>query len=392
MKRHVVVSSVIANKPGNGGNAQMVLNWLEGFRQLDVEVFFVEQLRSETCVDAGGAPAPASESDNRRYFEQVLATAGFGRRAALIVDAGDALDGATIHGATAAELYDLARDADLLVNISGHLDVPALKSLFRRKAYIDLDPGYTQLWHVSGSNAARLADHDSYFTVGQRIGTPSCLVPTVGIPWQPIRQPIVLDHCPATSTAFGDRFTTIASWRGAFAPIHYDGESFGSKAHEFRKLVDLPRRSGRPFEAALDIHDGDARDRDLLRAGGWNVVDPRTVAATPEAYCAYIDGSAAECTASQAMYVKTRCGWFSDRTARYLAAGKPVLVQDTGFSAPGRPGEGLLFFDSIEQATRGAEQIVRDYRRHSEAARWIARRYFDSGAQLSRLMDEAGVS
>jgi hypothetical protein len=392
MKHHVVVSSVIANKPFNGGNARMVLNWLEGFRQLGVEVFFLEQIRSETCVDAGGAPARASDSDNRRYFEEVLASAGFSGRAALIADAGDRLEAATIHGATAAELVDLARDCDLLVNISGHLDVAPLKRLFQRKAYIDLDPGYTQLWHVGGSEGARLADHDSYFTVGQRIGTPSCAIPTVGIPWQPIRQPIVLDGCGIEPPSSPDRFTTVASWRGAYAPVQYGGDTFGSKAHEFRKLIDLPRLAGRPFEAALDIHAADAGDRDRLRAGGWQLVEPRTVAGTPADYCAYIEGSGAECSASQAMYVKTRCGWFSDRTARYLASGRPALVQDTGFSAPGRPGEGLLFFDSIAQATHGAEHIARHYRRHSEAARWIAERYFESGAQLSRLLDEAGVS
>jgi hypothetical protein len=391
MKPHVVVSSVIANKPFNGGNARMVLNWLEGFRQLGAEVFFVEQLRSDTGVDAEGARAAASDSDNRRYFDAVLGRAGFGNRAALICDAGDTLDEATIVGATAAELLDLAQDADLLVNISGHLSVRSLKIRFRRKTYIDLDPGYTQLWHAQGSQAARLEDHDLYFTVGQRIGTPACTVPTCGIDWQPIRQPIVLDSCRVDRAATADRFTTVASWRGAYAPLTYAGRTYGSKAHEFRSFVDLPRRSRRTFEVALDIHPDDSRDLNALVDAGWRVVDPRAVADTPDAYCAYIAGSTAECSAAQAMYVRTQCGWFSDRTARYLAAGKPALVQNTGFSAPGRPGEGLVVFDTVDQAVRGAEQIARDYRRHSEAARWIAERYFDSHAQLGRVMEAAGL-
>jgi hypothetical protein len=392
MKRHVVVSSVIANKPFNGGNARMVLNWLEGFRQLGAEVFFVEQIASDACLDTTGARVPASESENRSYFERVLAASGFGDRAVLVCDAGDTLDDATIHGATPTELYDLARDADLLVNISGHLNIAGLKRRFRCKAYIDLDPGYTQLWHAQGSDAARLDDHDLYFTVGQRIGTPSCTLPTAGIPWMPIRQPIVLSGCSVAAPAPADRFTTVASWRGAYAPIAYDGQSFGNKAHEFRKIADLPRRSAGSFEIALDIHAGDRRDLETLRQRGWQVVNPRTVASTPETYCDYIERSAAECTAAQAMYVKTRCGWFSDRSARYLASGKPVLVQDTGFSAPGRPGEGLVVFDSIEKAARGADQIARNYRRHSEAARWIAERYFNSDLQLGHVMEQAGLA
>jgi hypothetical protein len=392
MRRHVVVSSVIANKPLNGGNARMVLNWLEGFRQLDVEVFFIEQIRGDTCVDTSGAPTRASESENRSYFDDVLAAAGFSGCAALVCDAGETLDEATIFGATAAELLDLARDADLLVNISGHLSIASLKQRFRRKAYIDLDPGYTQLWHAQGSTAARLEDHDLYFTVGQRIGTPVCAVPTGGIDWQPIRQPIVLEGCRAATPATGDRFTTVASWRGAYAPMRYGGQVFGSKAHEFRKIVDLPRLSGLPFEVALDIHPQDSRDLNALVGSGWRVVNPRTVAATPDAYCDYIEGSTAECSAAQGMYVRTQCGWFSDRTARYLASGKPALVENTGFSAPGRPGEGLLVFDSVDQAVRGADHIARDYRRHSEAARWIAERYFDSRAQLGRVMEQAGLS
>lgn len=388
MRRLVVVSSVIANKPFNGGNARMVLNWLEGFEQLGVDVFFLEQIRSETCVDAAGAKAPLCESANRAYFEQVLAAA-FGDRAALIGDAGETLDGATIVGATPAELYDLAGDADLLVNISGHLSVDALKRRFRRKAYVDLDPGYTQIWHAQGSGAARLENHDLYFTVGQRIGTPACDLPTGGIAWQALRQPIVIDGCRVAPAR--DAFTTIASWRGAFAPITRGGVTFGNKVHEFRKIVDLPQRTGRSFEVALDIHPGDVRDLNRLLAAGWNVVDPRVVAGTPEEYCHYIETSGAECTAAQGMYVETKCGWFSDRSARYLAAGKPVLVQDTGFYAPGR-GEGLLVFDTLDEAARGVERIARDYRAHSQAARWLAERYFDSTVQLGLVMDEAGLS
>jgi hypothetical protein len=392
VKSLVVVSSVIANKPFNGGNARMVLNWLEGFKRLGADVYFIEQIRSTTCVDQAGAPAHARDSVNRAYFESVLETAGFGDRAALICDPGDSLHDATIVGATPAEIEDLARDADLLVNISGHLSLDPLKTGFRRKAYVDLDPGYTQIWHAQRSGAARLDGHDLYFTVGQRIGTAGCQLPTDGIPWQPIRQPIVIDSCRVSSTPPTARFTTIASWRGAYAPLTHGGATLGSKAHEFRRIAELPRITRGSFEVALDIHPGDHKDLNVLRTSGWNVVDPLTVAATPREYCDYIEASAAECSAAQGMYVQTKCGWFSDRTARYLASGKPVLVQDTGFCEPNGHGEGLLVFDSLADAARGVEQITRDYRAHSQAARRLAERYFDSSTQLGRVMDQAGLS
>jgi hypothetical protein len=391
MSPMVVVSSVIANKPHNGGNARMVLNWLEGLEQLGVEVFFVEQIRRDSCVDECGATTDASRSVNKAYFDRVLTTHGFDNRSALICDAGETLDGATVYGATAAELCDVADSADLLINISGHLSTADLKNRFRRKAYVDLDPGYTQYWHMAKPGAARLEGHDVYFTVGQRIGTPGCRIPTDGIAWKPVRQPIVLKGCGAGDTASA-RFTTVASWRGAYAPITHEGETFSVKAHQFRKFVELPRLSAQSFEIALDIHPGDTADRRVLQDSGWQLVNPRCVAETPDEYCRYIEGSAAECSAAQGVYVQTKSGWFSDRTARYLASGKPVLVQETGFVAPERSGEGLLVFDTVVEAAEGAERIARDYRGHSEAARWLAQQYFDSDTQLAEVLQRAGVA
>jgi hypothetical protein len=390
MKPIVVLSSVIANKPYNGGNARMVLNWLEGLTQVGVEPFFIEQLSSTHCVDAIGTPASAGDSANRAYFSEVLNAHGFECKAALVCDAGATLEGASIYGATAAELHDLASDADLLVNISGHLSIASLKDRFRRKVYIDLDPGFTQIWHATGSDVARLDGHDMYYTVGQRIGTPGCRIPTGGITWLPMRQPIVMNNDRPTSPQPIDRFTTVASWRGAYAPLTYLGETWGVKAHEFRKIVDLPRISGLPFEVALDAHPADERDVEALRASGWRLSDPRRVASTPDEYCRYIEGSAAECSAAQGVYVHTQSGWFSDRTARYLASGRPALVQDTGFFEPAR-GEGLVAFDTLDAAAAGAERIMRDLDAHSKAARQLAERYFDAETELGRLMDEAAV-
>lgn len=390
MRSLVVVSGAIANKPFNGGNARMVLNWLEGLERLGVDVFFVEQIRSEHCVGDDGRASSIAESANRRYLQEVMTARNLASRTVLIGDGSDTVEAATLFGATASELYDIAEQADLLINISGHLSIAALKDRFRRKAYVDLDPGYTQIWHTEGTNAARLDGHDVFFTVGQQVGSSDFNVPTDGIEWRTIRQPIVLDDCPRASLPSCERFTTIASWRGAYAPITFQGTTYRVKAHEFRKIVDLPRMLGQSFEVALDIHADDGKDLEGLRTAGWQVVDPRQVAAMPDDYCRYIEGSAAECSAAQGMYVQTASGWFSDRTARYLACGKPALVQNTGFSTP-IPGDGLLVFDTVQEAAEGAARIARDYRGHCEAARWLAERYFDSDAELGRFMEDAGV-
>ncbi len=267
MRRLIVVSSVVANKPLNGGNAAMVWHWLEGLSRLGADVFFIEQIRSEHCVDADGNAADAGTSVNRAYFEHVLGGSA-NWRAALVADAGETLRGAAIYGATAAELEDAAGDADLLINISGHLSIEALKQRFRRRAYVDLDPGYTQLWHAQQPGAGRLDGHDVFFSVGQNIGTPASDIPAHGLDWRPLRQPVVLDACRTDPPDGSGCFTTIASWRGAFGPLQHGGRTYGAKVHEFRKIVELPRRARCPFAVALDIHPADARDRDALVAGG----------------------------------------------------------------------------------------------------------------------------
>jgi hypothetical protein len=187
------------------------------------------------------------------------------------------------------------------------------------------------------------------------------------------------------------RFTTIASWRGPFGPVQHGGRTFGLKVHEFRKFFELPRRSDQAFEIALNIHPADEKDLRLLREHGWHIVNPQDVAAGPAEFRRYIQQSDAEFSVAQGIYVDTNSGWFSDRTVRYLAAGKPALVQETGFSDNLPVGEGLLSFRTLEEAAAGAKCIAGDYERHSRAARRIAAEHFDSDKVLGRLLREAGI-
>ena len=384
--RTIVVSGAIANKPLSGGEAWVRLSWVRGFQRLGFRVVLVEQIASRACVDATGAAAPFEQSVNLACFRSVVEWAGLAGSAALLYD-----DGRVTEGLEQAELTEIAASAELLVNISGHLTLEPLAAKFRRTAYVDIDPGFTQFWHAD--DTAPLRPHDHYFTIGENIGTSGCEVPTGRIHWQPIRQPVVLDDWPvAPSEKEPLRFTTIANWRGPFGRVTFGGMTYGLKLHEFRKCIDLPRRvSAAAFELALDIHPAEVNDLALLREHNWRLADPKAAAATPEAFRRFVQASSAEFSVAQGIYVETTSGWFSDRTTRYLASGKPALVQDTGFSRHLPCGEGLVPFRTVDEAAAGARRIVRDYPAHCAAARAVAEKCFDSDEVLSRMLDEVGI-
>ena len=318
---------------------------------------------------------------------------GLGNSSALICEDGQHC------GLASPEVAARARQANLLFNFSGHLTLPQLKSAPACKVYYDDDPGFTQFWHAAGTGGARLEGHDFFFTLGANIGAPDCPIPTGGIAWRHTRPPVVLDDWPAMPWAQSegqrawmfDRFTTVASWRGAYGPVQYGGKTYGVKAHEFRKFFDMPQRSGHAFEIALHIHPADHKDLEALREHGWNLVDPKTVAGTTDDFRRYVQTSAAEFSPAQGVYVDTNSGWFSDRTVRYLASGRPALVQETGFSRHIPTGQGLLSFRTMDEAVEGAHRIVRDYAKHCRAARRIAEEYLDSDKVIRQLLVETGV-
>jgi hypothetical protein len=362
----IVVAGALANKLGHGGEAWVRLSWVLGLQRLGCDVTFIEQVREPTAAQ-------------RDYFDATVDAFGLGDRARLI-DEGDA---------TPDEVLSRANEADLLVNISGHLTIDAVLARCTRKAYVDLDPGYTQLWHAAGLEGARLSGHDVFFTVGTNIGRPTCELPTGGIEWLGVRPPILLSEWPVEPAGETDRLTTVASWRGAYGRVEHNGKRYGLKVDEFRKVITLPARIPQRLELALDIHADDERDLELLRDHGWRLVDPREAAGAPDAFRAYVQQSGGEFSVAQGIYVETSCGWFSDRTACYLASGKPALVQDTGFSATLAAEEGLVAFRTLDDAVAGAESISADYEQHCRAARALAEEEFNSDVVLGRFLQDA---
>jgi hypothetical protein len=379
----VVVAGAMANKAGSGGEAWVRLSWIRGLQRLGLDVWFVEQLATGMSTDAAGKLVAPEESVPAAYFRDVVEQFGLFDRATLLV--GDD----SVMGPTLDDLLALAPLATL-VNISGHLVHRHLLPSFRRRVLVDIDPGFTQFWHAMGTLGNLVEAHDLHFTIGENVGKPGCAIPTVGVHWHPVRQPAVLDDWPLAEGGDPDRFTTVANWRGPFGPIEFDGRTFGLKVHEFRKFLELPQLSAQRFEIALNIDPADKRDRAALHEHGWRLVDPGTVA-RPDGFRAYVQESGVEFSVAQGIYVDTNSGWFSDRSVRYLASGRPVLVQNTGFDASLPVGDGVVAFNTLEEAVTGADRIVADYRAHSHAARAIAESCFESDLVLGRFCEQAGI-
>jgi hypothetical protein len=387
----IVVAGSLAQRPGVGGHTWVLLQYVLGFRRLGYNVLFLDELTPAMCVDRSGSPAPIDRSWNLQYSTDVMRRFELGGAYSLGFDGGE-----QVVGVPRDEVIQIVRERGLiLLNVMGFLKDPAILDASPLRVFLDIDPGFGQMWKALGQ-ADIFAGHDRHVTIAERIGRPDCTIPTCGIDWLTTRQPVVLQHWPAAeidaNTARQQPFTSVASWRGAFAPVEYNGHTYGLRVHEFRKLFDLPSRTRRPFEMALKIDSVEEKDLARLGQNNWRLVDPREVAGSPDAYREYVRHSAAEFMVAKNMYVDTRGGWFSDRSICYLASGRPVLAQDTGLADLYEVGDGLLTFATPDEAAAGALAIDRDYVRHARVARQLAERYFDSDKVLVELLRKLGIA
>jgi hypothetical protein len=371
----IVLAGALAQKPGRGGHTWVFLQYLLGFRKLGWDVLFLDSLEA-------GAPAPVERSWNAEYADAVMRQFGLGDRYAISYD-----QGRRSLGVSRADVLERIRRSSALINVMGFLKDEELLAAAPRRVFLDIDPGFGQMWQALGLHDP-FEGHDAHVTIGENVGKPECGVPTCGRSWISTRQPVVLDHWPVSAASSADAFTTVASWRGAYGPIDFEGKRYGLRAHEFRKFAPLPSLTGRPFAIALDIHEADAADRTQLETNGWTTVDPLEAAGDPSRYQAFIQGSRAELMVAKNMYVASQSGWFSDRSICYLASGKPVLAQDTGISGSLPTDAGLLTFSDIDSAAEGVRAIDADYPRHARAAREVAEEFFDSSKVLRALLDK----
>jgi len=267
----------------------------------------------------------------------------------------------------------------------------------RRTAYLDSDPSYSHAKLLAVERGTATADqaysvgliraHDCFFTFAENINDPACAIPHCGITWLPTRQPIVLEEWPFTRLPSATTYTTVMSWKTDVTLPNLDGVTYGGKDVEFAKFIDLPRHTTVPMQVALS----GAAPRDELRRHGWQIVDAYEKSCTLDAYREYLRGSRAEWSIAKNAYVASRSGWFSTRSAAYLALGKPVVVQDTGFRRYYPIGDGIFAFRSVAEAAAAIMRVESDYQRQCEAARATAEREFAAEVVLTRLLRDAGL-
>ena len=387
----ILVLGMMGRTPFAGIGWQ-ALHYLEGLRRLGCHVTYLEDT-GEWPYD----PVQNTITDDCRYttayLARLMAWCGLADCWAYCA----AAQGGRLLGPAAPRLSELLCRADALINLTGatvlrdeHLRVPV-------RIYLETDPVRPQIEVAQGCQFTidLLAAHTHHFSFGENLGAPDCGVPLGRFAYCPTRQPIVLewwDPARAARPAPGadGRFTTVASWDQSSKDIQWQGETYcWSKHHEFLKLLDLPRRAGRRFELALACDEAEALQ--LLREHGWRVVDALALSREILPYRDYILGSSGEFTVAKDQNIRLRSGWFSDRSACYLAAGKPVITQDTGFGRILPTGRGLFAFRTMDDVLAAVDAIESDYPGHSRAAREIAAECFAAEKVVGSLLKRTGV-
>ncbi len=376
----IVVTGLIAQYP-LGGVAWDYVQYAAGLARLGHDVFYVEDTGQWPFNPQEGGTAKSAEF-NVSFLASVMSRFGLGDRWAYRFPWQSQWFGLPEHARK-----EVIESADLIINVSGCLANLHEYRGHGRLVYIDSDPVFTQVKLARGQQDFRryVDSHDVHFSFGEKLGP---LIPDSGIQWLPTRQPILLDEW-ATVSAPTRNYTTVMNW-SSYKPVEYQGQYLGQKDIEFIKYVNLPAAVS---PARLEIAMNAAGKRtnaplQLLRRKGWSIVDPNDVAVDSDSYRSYVQSSKAEWSVAKNGYVVGKPGWFSCRSACYLAASRPVVAQDTGFSEVLPIGTGLFAFDSFDQAVEAIRSIETGYGRHSRAARAIAEEFFDSDKVLATLLNE----
>ena len=372
-----------------GGQSWLYLNWLRGLARLGHEVWYVEDddvwpydpVQNAVTDDCAYAV---------RHLTQCLERVGLaGQWAFRFMGRADAC-----WGLSSPALNELYRSCDALLNIGGATDLQEWHLAAPLRVYVETDPVIAELQLAKGDAHTQiaLAHHHTLVTYGENFGAPDCGVPLNGLQYRKTRQPVDLDLWPMSYDPSAPYFTTIGNYRQTGNDVTYNGETYRwSKHHEWEKFAALPQQTTQPFEVAMMFHDPE--DSQLLKAHGWKLIPPFAMSLDVfGAYPAYIRQSRAEFTVAKDQNIRLRSGWFSERDACYLACGKPVIAQDTGFSNILPTGEGLFAFTTMAEVLTAIEAINADYPRHCKAARAIAEEYFETRTVAARLLADIGLA
>ena len=386
--KRIVVMGFMAGMP-IAGVVWQHLHYIVGLQRLGHEVYYIED-SSRTPYDPVGFTYTLDDAYAVHTLETLARRFGFEGRWAFCPRYDDPLKS---KGMTYDRVRALYREADAVLNVCGsqelHEDVLASDRLI----YIESDPGVEQILVDKGEAGPRehLQHYRALFTFGENVPTAAFPVPLNGFEWHATRQPVVTDFWKADAPPPGAMFTSIANWNTSGSKdVAWRGETYlWSKSLEFLKFIEAPRLCGERFELAADIKDPSIVER--FEANGWRVVDPHGRSRGVDDYRAYIQGSKAEFTAAKDQYVRLNTGWFSDRSACYLASGRPVITQDTGFGDHVRGDGGLFAFTTMAEALDAAARINADYDFHRRAAFDIALEYFEATKVTASILERAGV-
>lgn len=375
----IIVLGYIVRGP-IGGMAWSDLHYLMGLASLGHDVYFVEDSDDyPSCYDPERGIMDTDPTYGLQFATRIFKRVGLGDRWAYY----DAHTSCW-HGPCANHILSICATADVVLNFSGVNPLrPWLMSIPAR-VFIDKDPVFTQIRHLTDSCALNLAkQHTAFFTFGENISGDRSTIPQDGLPWQATRHPIFLDAWFATPGLAQGKFTTVMLW-DSYPAREYNGQHYGMKSDSFMPYIDLPEKVGHIFELAVG---SPMVPHALLREKGWEVRDPREPTLDPWTYQRYIQQSKAEFSVAKHGYVVSRSGWFSERSAAYLATSRPVLVQETGFSDWLPTGAGVIPFNTPEEALAGINEVNSRYDFHALAARVVAQEYFDARKVLSQLLD-----
>jgi hypothetical protein len=371
-----------------GGQSWVYLNWLRAFHRLGHEVWYVED-DTVWPYDPEANQLVDDCSYAVRHIAACMERIGIAGNWAFR----PAYRNEECYGLSSAQLNELYRSCDVLFNLPGATDLREEQLAAPFRVYVECDPVTAELRLANGDAHTRtaFANHHRIVTYGENYGAPDCGVPLNGIQYGTTRQPIDLDLWPMAYDPEAAFFTTIGNYRQSGSDVEYRGELYRwSKHHEFERFIDLPRRTAQPFELAMMAED--PADLAHLEAHGWRVVSPfRMSLDIFDAYPAYFRGSRGEFTVAKDQNIRLRSGWFSERDVCYLASGKPVVTQDTGFSNHLPTGLGLFTVATVDEASSAIEAINADYKRQCEAARALAQEYFEATKVGARLLADIGL-
>lgn len=386
-KKKIVLLGMMSRHPVAGVVWQTV-HYLVGLARLGYDVYYVEAHAANPSMfcrspeDDGSAGAAA-------FIDSVMRRFDLNDRWAFQALHSDG----RCYGMSEGRLRQLYGSADLLINLHGATKPLPEHSATGRLIYLETDPVALQIeLHDNRQETIDfLEPHCAFFTFGENYGQPDCKLPvSERFPFRPTRQPVVMDFWRPHANGAAETFTTIGNWHQQWRDVMFQGEVYRwSKRDEFLKYLALPARTGQTFELSLSRYT--AADRQMLEARGWLVRDALSFSMDLDEYRQYIVQSRGEFTVAKDQNVRLRSGWFSDRAATYLAAGRPVITQETGFSNILPAGQGLFAFSTVEEIVRAVESVNSDYERHSRAASEIARDYFNYDVVLTRLLADAGI-